>query len=413
MSRDGFVDSIRKRLSPATAFSLRYYRARLKSARFRLSGGKTAQHQRRVAANDRPQIAVFDDLIPRPDRDAGSARMAFILGALASWAHPVLLTIGKTNWPEYESLLWAAGIETASAFEYKRLLNERDFSAVILSRPWVASALLRRIRNQTPKLKIVYDMVDLHHIRAEREAQLTGDPRFAREFRTLRRIEIDTARAVDFLWCGSPVDQKMIRREVPDVPSIVVPTIHTLHQRGLPFTQRQHLLFVGNFSHRPNVDSVEFMAREVMPLLRKEIPQLELMVVGANAPDHFSQFESVGVRVAGHVPSLDPVMGSSRVFVAPIRFGSGVNGKIGEALSYGLPVVTTTIGAEGWDFQANKQVLMADTPASFAQEVLMLYHDEVLWQKLSDEGYLHVSRNNTPEVVGRIINQSIFSLSKD
>ena len=172
-------------------------------------------------------------------------------------------------------------------------------------------------------------------------------------------------------------------------------------------TERKQLLFVGNFSHRPNADAVHFLAREILPLIRKSLPGIELLVVGDNAPPEFAEYESSGVRVLGFVPDLDPIIAGCRVFVAPIRFGSGVNGKIGEALSHGLPVVTNTIGAEGWGFTNGIQVLIADTPDDFAAAVLRLYENAGLWQALSDNGYRHIAENYTPEVIGRIINESV------
>jgi glycosyltransferase involved in cell wall biosynthesis len=196
-------------------------------------------------------------------------------------------------------------------------------------------------------------------------------------------------------------------RAAPGVPSVVVPTLHALHGRGLPFDGREHLLFVGNFNHRPNTDAVHFLAREVLPLVRRSRAGVELLVVGDNAPPEFTAYAAGGVRLLGYVPDLDPVMSGCRVFVAPIRFGSGVNGKIGEALSYGLPVVTTTIGAEGWGFNGGEQVLIADAPGDFAESILRLYDDAALWQRLSDGGFRHIAENYTPEVVGRVINDSL------
>src|ERR1044071_7929851 len=77
-----------------------------------------------------PEILIFDQLIPMPDRDAGSARMMFILRALAQWSHPVFIPVGKHLWPDYEKELWKYGVETGSILNYKKLLKERRFSAV-------------------------------------------------------------------------------------------------------------------------------------------------------------------------------------------------------------------------------------------------------------------------------------------
>ena len=353
------------------------------------------------------QVVVFDDLIPTPDRDAGSARMMHILRALKRWSHVVFIPTGKLRRPEYERLLWREGIETASVLDYKRLIRQRDFRAAVLSRPGVAALMLGPVRRAAPRLKVVYDMLDVHHLRATREAALTGDERAAREAETYRRIETRTARSVDLIWCGSSPDKEIMARIAPGVPSVVVPTIHELRDPGPPFGAREHLVFVGSFAHRPNVDAVHFLAREVMPLVRRSTAGVELLVVGGGAPPEFAEYAEQGVRVLGYVPDLDPLMYGCRVFVAPIRFGSGVNGKIGEALSYGIPVVTTNVGAEGWGFTSGEQVLIADAAGDFAEAVVRLYGDGALWRKLADAGRRHIEENFTPEVIGRVINESL------
>jgi glycosyltransferase involved in cell wall biosynthesis len=96
-----------------------------------------------------------------------------------------------------------------------------------------------------------------------------------------------------------------------------------------------------------------------------------------------------------------------RVLVAPIRFGAGVKGKIGEAMSYGLPVVTTSIGAESFGFTPDHDVLISDEPAAFAGSVVRLYSQKELWEKLAENGRRHIEKYFTPEVVAETINNSI------
>ena len=353
------------------------------------------------------QVAVFDDRIPTPDRDAGSARMLFILRALSEWYHPVFVTASKQVWPEYEKLLWKEGVETASALDFRRLLKRRRFRAAVISRPAVAEALLKPIRRADPRVRVVFDMVDAHFIRYAREAELTGDPQTAREAAAYRRVETRLARASDLIWCNSSADKEVMGREAPGVPSVVVPTIHETHRRGLSFGGREHLLFVGNFLHRPNTDAVHFFVREVLPTVRESLPGVELLLVGDNAPPEFAAYASEGARLLGHVPDIEPVFARSRVFVAPVRFGAGVKGKIGEALAYGLPIVTTTIGAEGMSLRNEHEVLIADSPSEFAAAVVRAYRDEGLWQRLSDNGHAHVGRHFSPASIGKVINDSV------
>ena len=367
------------------------------------------------AANRRwtTQVAVFDDRVPTPDRDAGSARMLFILRALSEWCHPVLVTTSKQVWPEYERQLWKEGVETASALDFRRLMRERRFRAAVVSRPAVAGALLGRIRRADPRVKIVFDMVDAHFIRVGREAALTGDAAVAREAARYRRVETRLARAADLIWCASGEDLRVVAREAPGVPAAVVTTIHRPHEGGPSFDERRDLLFVGNFLHRPNRDGLLFYLREVHPLVRDELPDVRLFVVGDGAPPEVLAHASEEVRVLGYVPDIEPLFRACRVFVAPIRFGAGVKGKVGEALAHGLPVVTTTVGAEGMGITDGEEALVADTPRAFAAAVARAYRERGLWQKLSERGRAHVAKHFTPQVVGEIINGSLRGILKE
>lgn len=405
-------NSLQDNLSLSTKLFLKEWLATLKGRGRSIQQEGSANTRRRSESSrpDQPPILVCDERIPSPDRDAGSARMFMILNSLTQENKVVFLPFNRPQGIEYERALWDIGLETAEAIDYRRLLKQRGFAAVILSRPAIAEAMLRRVRRASPSTRIIYDMLDVHHLRAAREAALTGDPRALRESEALRRLETRLGRSADLIWCGSSPDQQLMAQIAPGVPSVVVPTIHPLHERGLSFAQRKQLLFVGAFGHRPNVDSVHFLGREVMPLIRKSLPEIELLVAGANAPPEFAAYASSGVRVLGFVPDLDPIVWGCRVFVAPIRFGSGVNGKIGEAISHGLPVVATTIGAEGWNFTDGEQVLIADSPADFAAAVVRLYQDADLWEKLADAGYRHIAENFTPEVLGEVINESVRTL---
>ncbi len=375
---------------------------------------KDPAHAERVA-NRRwaTQVAVFDDRIPTPDRDAGSLRMLNILRALSEWCHPVFITTSKQGWPEYEKLLWKEGVETAAALNLRSLMKARHFRAAVVSRPEVAEGLLGAIRRADPRVKVIFDTVDLHFVRFAREAELTGDPALTREAEHSRKVETRLARASDLVWLASSTDMEVLGREAPGVPSVVVPTIHRTHAGGLPFREREHLLFVGNFRHRPNEDGVRFFVREVLPLVRKELPGVELLLVGDGAPQDLAQLSAEGVRLLGHVPDVDPLFARARVFIAPIRFGAGIKGKIGEALAYAIPLVTTTVGAEGMSLRDGEEALIANTAEEFAAAVVRLYRDEVLWRRLASNAHAHVERHFSPRVVGRIVNGSIRSLLGD
>ncbi|HZE69390.1 MAG TPA: glycosyltransferase [Pyrinomonadaceae bacterium] len=361
---------------------------------------------------ERPRIIVFDERVPSPDRDAGSARMVMILKALLEWSHVVFVPFNRAEAVDYEAALWKIGIETADAADYRRLLKNPKVQAAIASRPSVAEALIPRIRRISKQITIVFDMVDAHFIRLEREHEVGGDLEAARQARRYRILESRLAKESDLVWCNSSEDKKVMEREVPGIPIEVVPTIHELHGSGKPFEQRDGLLFVGNLAHRPNEDAVHFLMREIYPLLRRALPKVRLSIVGDNVSEQVSLYGSERVLISGYVPDIEPLFQNSRVFVAPLRFGAGVKGKIGEAMSYGLPVVTTTIGAEGFGLRTGIDVLIADDPLMFAEAVTRLYSQKQLWQRLAQNSRGHIQKHFTPEVIAETINNSILEVRK-
>jgi glycosyltransferase involved in cell wall biosynthesis len=282
---------------------------------------------------------------------------------------------------------------------------------VVLSRPTIAEAMIGRIRRAGKGVAIVFDMVDAHFIRLERESRVSGDAQIARAAERYRKLETRLARASDLIWCNSLDDKLVMAGEVPDKRIEVIPTIHALHDSGKRFEERQHLLFVGNLAHRPNADAVHYFMREIWPLVTRSLPEVSIFIVGDNAPPELMAYASDRIQLTGYLPDIEPLLYGCRVFVAPLRFGAGVKGKVGEALSYALPVATTSIGAEGFGLVNESSALIADTPEAFAAAIVRLYSDKVLWQKLAQNGRRLVAENFTLEVVAKTINNSVKEVS--
>jgi GT2 family glycosyltransferase len=355
----------------------------------------------------RESVVVFDDLIPTPDLDAGSARMLLILKLLAKHYRTVFVYKARNESPEYERMVWKVGVETCNLIHYPKLLKERTFKTAIVSRPELAEAVVKSIRRRAKKTKIVFDTVDAHFLRLALEFELNKDPKTKQESERYRKIELAAIEASDVIWFTSPIDKDAFAVELTGKQTAIIPTIHELKSKGKPFAGRRDLLFIGNFNHRPNADAVVYLAEEVLPRVRETLPDVKVHVVGSNAPVEFEKYSSVGVQLHGYVPDIEPLFSSCRVFVAPLRFGAGVKGKLGDALSYGIPIVTTDVGASGMSFQNETNALIANTKEEFADAVVKLYQDSSLWQRLSDNGREHIKRHFSPEVLEEVIMASI------
>jgi glycosyltransferase involved in cell wall biosynthesis len=193
----------------------------------------------------------------------------------------------------------------------------------------------------------------------------------------------------------------------------VVPNIHEVAPIGTVFEQRRDILFVGGFLHQPNEDAVIFFVREIFPLIRQRLGDVRFFVVGSNPPPHVLALNSEGVVVTGYVKDLLPYFGSSRVFVCPLRYGAGMKGKIGQSMSFGMPVVTTSVGAEGMELVDGDTALIADGPAAFADAVARLYTDEELWARLAQRSLDHIREKYSREAVRGKIRKILGCIARE
>lgn len=359
------------------------------------------------------RIIIFDREIPTPDQDSGSLRMSMILKSLARRWRPIFVPVYATmRSPKYEKLLGKEGIRVVALADYKELIKQGEIYAAILCRVEVADALLPAIRKLDGNIKIIYDTVDVHFLRLQREYELTKDESFAEEAMVRRKQEIRAARLSDQVWCVTTDDKDVLGAEAQAANFEIIPNIHPLHSRGKSFDEREGLLFIGNYNHRPNVDAVHYFIKEIFPLVQKQLGQVKLYLVGSNMPAEITAYNSENISTLGYVPEVDPIFHKSRVFVSPLRYGAGMKGKIGQALSYGLPVVTTTIGAEGIGLEHNRTAIIADEPEEFARAVCQAYSDQALWQRLADDGYAHIQQRFSPKLVIEKIDDAMAGLDK-
>jgi Glycosyltransferase len=161
-----------------------------------------------------------------------------------------------------------------------------------------------------------------------------------------------------------------------------------MHVKGSErtFAERKDIVFVGGFQHTPNVDAVQYFVKEIMPLLRKKLPGVRFYAVGSKPPAEIKALESADVIITGFIQDLTSFLEKMRVSVAPLRYGAGIKGKIGTAMAVGLPVVATTMAAEGMGLMDGDNICMADGAEAFANAIAGIYKNEALWSRISRDG---------------------------
>jgi GT2 family glycosyltransferase len=333
---------------------------------------------------------IIDDRIPTPDKDSGSQRMVRLIQNIQKLDYKV------TFWPrnleydkKYTNQLQVEGVEVvygtvgflAFASQFGRYYN-----LIILSRPYTAASYLEACRAWFYKATILYDTVDLHFLRTERQAQ--ADSRHIEglldQARNYRELEIGIGRRTNCTLVVSDEEKKLIRSIDPSINVAVVSNIHHIVPEAYnhSFSKRKNLLFIGGFDHLPNQDAIKWFSKEILPLIRQQLPDIILKVIGANMPPSLVKILSgiPGIEVLGYVEDISNIFMCTRVFVCPLRYGAGVKGKLGQAIEYGMPIVSTTIGIEGMHLEDSDSCLVADNAVDFANAVLRIYTNQALWE---------------------------------
>jgi hypothetical protein len=145
------------------------------------------------------------------------------------------------------------------------------------------------------------------------------------------------------------------------------------------------LLLAGSFGYPPNADAASFLVSSIVPRIREHVPAVTLRLVGEPNASVAGLARPGEVVVVGQVPAMEPELARADLVVVPLRFGSGTRVKILEAAAHRIPVVSTTLGAEGLGFEDGRHLLVADDPESFALACVRLLKEPTLRRRLVDE----------------------------
>lgn len=168
----------------------------------------------------------------------------------------------------------------------------------------------------------------------------------------------------------------------------------------LSFQQRQNFGFIGNFLHEPNWNAVQYLKETIWPLIRMQLPVAVLEIYGAYPSQKVFQLhnEKEGFLIRGRAENAKEFISNVRILMAPLRFGAGIKGKLLEAMQYGTPTITTSIGAESMHGTLDWNGIIEDDPQQFADAAVQLYQEESLWLQSQENGFTIVKQRYLKEL---------------
>jgi len=324
------------------------------------------------------RLLIIDHYIPHYDKDAGSRSTWMYVEMMVKAGYRVQF-MGANFFPHepYTSKLQQMGVEVLVGEQLARHLD-RWFTEnlpyvdhIFLHRPHIAEQFLPHLKKQTRCPPITFVGHDLHFLRTQRELDLTKDNALLKQVEEWRKRELNVINAVDHTVYFSEVEIQALADIVPEADIRAIP-LYILEDKALDrrLSEIPQLLFVAGFNHPPNIDAACWFVAEVLPLLEDAVGTVHLHIAGSNPNKAVQELVSDNITVHGYVSdeALLDLYRTSHCAVVPLRFGAGVKGKVLEAIQYGVPLVTTSVGAEGIP-DAEAVMAVADEPEAFARAV--------------------------------------------
>ena len=278
-------------------------------------------------------------------------------------------------------------VQMTSAIE--EVTQKQNFDVVICD--FLAPAVNLPAKSQTPVVLFQHN-VEAEIWRRHYEVQTNAVKKryLYWQWRKMQKFERSACQRMDRVIAVSEADAQMMERDyglkkVYDIPTGV--DVDFFKPNGAASPRPNSLVFTGSMDWLPNEDAINYFTQQVFPLIRKSVPDVSLTVVGRNPSrklQELGQRES-SITVTGRVDDVRPYMEKAAAYVVPLRIGGGTRLKIYEALAMEKPTISTTVGAEGLDIKNGEHILLADSPADFANAVVRVFQEPAFAKQLGSQ----------------------------
>ncbi|MAY47203.1 MAG: hypothetical protein CML65_18365 [Rhodobacteraceae bacterium] len=360
------------------------------------------------------RVLFIDYATPRPDRDAGSYAAIQEIKLVQSLGYKVtFMPRNLAHLGSYTEELERMGVEMVyapfhlSVDEYLEQ-HARDFDAFYITRFYVARDVIARLRRLAPQTRIMLNNADLHFLRELRAGLANDDPARIEAARQTREIELDVMTQADVVLSYNDTEHAVIQSHTDGAVKLAkCPWVVEMPSGVPPREGRAGLSFLGNYHHHPNTEAVVWFARQVMPLIQPQHPDLEFIMYGSAMPDEVKALANEQIKAEGFVKEISDAYDRHLVFVAPLLSGAGIKGKVLAALAQGVPCVLTPTAAEGIGVRNGHDCIIATTPAEWRDAIDALVTDADLWQQVSQNARAYVGDSFSFET-GRTMMRAAF-----
>ncbi len=380
-----------------------------------------------VTTENRPRRITFvNSCTPAYDMGSSNLRIYYLLKILVEQGH----TIDHLQYVRYaEDARYKAAFDgairfiengpTATSFvDYLHFNRVDDLDCVWITNLWtpayvrITLEVARWLRRHRPGVRIIVDTMDFHAKKYMRRFELSQDRADLAKAQEFLELEKALYPLADLVLAVTEVERQNILDNVSnDLNVAVIPNIHTVPVEIPAVEQRRHLCFLGAFKVKHNLDAVRWFCREVFPLILRDVPDVEFHIFGYGNEDRRDEIPPhPNVKVIGYVEDAERTLSDYRLFVCPMLYGAGMKGKMGVAAGVGTPIVTTTIGAEGFGLTDGRDCFVTDDAQDFARKCVQLLRDDALWRTFSTNARRLMDERFSVEAVGRQVDALLGQL---
>ena len=344
------------------------------------------------------KLLIIGHTFPEPTTTAAGSRMMQLISLFQEQGFKIIFTSTAAVSEKSEQLsnhnIDSVSIELNNA-SFDEFIIDLNPSVVLFDRFITEEQFGWRVAENCPDALRILDTEDLHFLRKARQKSIKTANNLEKInlFSETAKREIASILRCDLTLIISEYEMNLLQDTFKIEASILqylpflVDEISEINNLT-PFEKRNHFITIGNLLHQPNVDSVLYLKKEIWTVIKEKLPKAELHIYGAYAPQQILELHSKkdGFLIKGWAENVSEVMSNARVCLAPLRFGAGLKGKLFDAMIYGTPSVTTTIGAEGMNGNLPFSGIASDDVETLANASVELYSNKSKWLETQQNG---------------------------
>lgn len=347
-------------------------------------------------------VLIIGFVFPEPNSSAAGGRMVQLISIFSAQGFKVTFASPAMD-SDYMVDLESLGVTKKSialnCSSFDVFVKELNPSIVLFDRFMMEEQFGWRVAENCPDALRLLDTEDLHCLRLARQKAFKEKRQFStddllveevakREIASILRCDISLMIAeyeMELLQTVFKIDSNLLYY----LPLLLEPIVFSTIQNLSSFEDRNNFVFIGNFLHEPNWNAVQYLKEMIWPLIRKQMPEAILQIYGAYPSQKVLQLHQPkdGFHIMGRTDDAQEVIRNARIVLAPLRFGAGIKGKLVEAMQFGTPSITTTIGAESMCDDLPWNGYIADDAQVFVDKAVELYQDKNLWLKSQVNGF--------------------------